>query len=77
MILPPFDYPRSMRGQSIDVNFFVLADGRVDRVVFIPDISDRGYAKKLEDAMRAYRFRPARDGSGHAISGVAIVRVSF
>ena len=77
LILPPFDYPASMRGQTIDVNFFVLADGRVERVVFIPDVSDRGYARKLEDAMKAYRFRPARDASGQAIPGIAIVRLSF
>jgi hypothetical protein len=66
-----------MRGQSIDVNFFVLADGRVDHVVFVPEIPDRGYAKKLEDAMRAYRFRPARSPEGQAVPGVAIVRESF
>ena len=66
-----------MRGSSIDVNFFVLADGRVDHVVFVPEIPDRGYSKKLEDAMRAYRFRPARSAAGQAIPGVAIVRVSF
>lgn len=77
LILPPFDYPASMRGQTIDVNFFVLADGRVDRVVFIPDVGDRGYARKLEDAMKAYRFRPARDASGQSIRGIAIVRLSF
>lgn len=77
LILPPFDYPRAMRGQSIDVNFFVLADGRVDHVVFVPEIPDRAYAKKLEDAMRAYRFRPARSSEGQAVPGVAVVRVSF
>ena len=66
-----------MRGQIIDVSFFVHADGRVERVVFIPDVSDRAYARKLEEAMRAYRFRPARDASGQAIPGIAIVKVSF
>ena len=77
LILPPFDYPRSMRGITIDVNFFVLADGRVDRVVFVPEIPDRAYAKKLEDAMRSYRFRPARSAEGQAVPGIAIVKVSF
>jgi hypothetical protein len=77
LILPPFDYPATMRGQTIDVNFFVLADGRVERVVFIPDVADRAYARKLEEAMRAYRFRPARDATGQAIPGIAIVRLSF
>jgi hypothetical protein len=77
LILPPFDYPRSLRGLTVDVNFFVLADGRVERVVFIPDIPDRAYAKKLEDVMRAYRFRPARSAEGQAVPGLAIVKVSF
>ena len=62
---------------TIDVNFFVLADGRVDDVVFIPEIPDRAYAKKLEDAMRSYRFRPARSPEGQAVAGVAVVKVSF
>jgi hypothetical protein len=66
-----------MRGQTVDVNFFVLADGRVERVIFIPEIADRSYARKLEEAMRAYRFRPARDAAGHAIAGIAIVRLTF
>ena len=66
-----------MRGLSVDVNFFVLADGRVDRVVFIPEITDRAYARKLEEAMKSYRFRPARDASGQAIAGIAIVRLTF
>jgi len=77
VILPPFDYPRSMRGISTDVNFFVLADGRVDHVVFVPEIPDRAYAKKLEDAMRSYRFRPARSADGQAVAGIAIIKVSF
>jgi len=77
VILPPFDYPRSMRGVSIDINFFVLADGRVDHVVFVPEIPDRAYANKMEDAMRSYRFRPARSAEGQAVPGIAIVKVSF
>jgi len=77
LILPPFDFPKTMRGQTIEVNFFVLADGRVDHVVLVPDIPDRGYAKKFEDAMRSYRFRPARSPEGTPIPGVAIVHISF
>jgi hypothetical protein len=77
LIVPPFDYPRSMRGLSVDVNFFVRADGRVERVVFIPEIPDRAYAKKLEDVMRAYRFRPARSAEGLPVAGNTVVRVSF
>ena len=77
LILPPFDFPKAMRGLTIEVNFFVLADGRVDHVVLVPDIPDRGYAKKFDDAMRSYRFRPARSPDGTPIPGVAIVHISF
>ena len=77
VILPPFDYPKAMRGRTIQVTFFVLADGRVDHVVFGEDLPDRGYAKKLEDTMRAYRFRPARSPQGVPIPGHTTVSISF
>jgi len=77
LILPPFDYPKSMRGLTIAVTFFVLADGRVDHVAFAPEIPDHGYGKKLEDVMRAYRFRPARSPAGLPVPGRTTVSVSF
>jgi hypothetical protein len=77
LILPPFDYPPVMRGRTIAVTFFVLVDGRVDRVVFSEEIPDRGYAKKLETVLRAYRFRPARSPEGAPVSGVTTVSISF
>ncbi len=77
LILPPFDYPKSMRGRTVAVTFFVLVDGRVDRVVFSEEIADRGYAKKLEDTMRAYRFRPARSPTGNPVPGVTTISISF
>ena len=77
LILPPFDYPAVMRGRTIAVTFFVLADGRVDRVVFSEEIPDRGYAKKLENTLRAYRFRPARSPEGTPVPGVTTVSISF
>jgi hypothetical protein len=66
-----------MRGTTIQVTFFVLADGRVDHVVFGEDIPDRGYAKKLEDRMLAYRFRPARSPQGLPIPGHTTLSISF
>jgi outer membrane biosynthesis protein TonB len=77
LVLPPFDYPRAMRGRTIAVTFFVLVDGRVDRVVFSEEIPDRGYARKLEDTMRSYRFRPARSPAGDPVAGVTTVSISF
>ena len=77
LILIPFDYPPSMRGLTIQVTFFVLADGQVDRVLFSEDIPDRGYAKRLETVMRAYRFRPARSAAGQPVPGHTTVSVTF
>ena len=77
LILPPFDYPRSMKGRTIQVTFFVLADGRVDNVVFAEELPDRGYAKKLEQVLRAYRFRPARSAEGLPVPGHTTVSISF
>ena len=77
LILIPFDYPPSMRGRTIQVTFFVLADGQVDHVLFSEDIPDRGYAKRLETVMRAYRFRPARSAAGQPVPGHTIVSVTF
>lgn len=77
LILPPFDYPKSMRGTTIQVTFFVLADGRVDHVVFGEGIPDRGYAKKLEAVLLGYLFRPARSPQGLPIPGHTTVSISF
>ena len=76
-ILPPFDYPRSMRGLTVLVTFLVTQDGRVDRVVFAPEIADRGYARKLEDVMRAYRFHPARSPAGLPVPGKTTAVITF
>jgi TonB family protein len=66
-----------MKGRTIQVTFFVLADGRVDNVVFAEALPDRGYAKKLEQVLRAYRFRPARSPDGLPVPGHTTVSISF
>jgi periplasmic protein TonB len=77
LILPPLDYPRQMRGRTIAVTFWVNTSGRVERVVLEPEIEDRGFARRFEDVMRNYRFRPARSGEGAAIPGTTTVTVTF
>jgi len=77
LILIPFDFPPSMRGHTIQVTFFVLADGQVDHVLFSEDIPDRGYAKRLDVVMRAYRFRPARSAAGQPVPGHTTVSITF
>jgi TonB family protein len=66
-----------MRGQRVDVTFFVAADGRVERIAIDPEIRDGGFARKFEEAMRNYRFRPARSPEGLPVPGTTTVTVFF
>jgi len=66
-----------MRGMRIAVTFWVAVDGRVQRVEFDPAVPDRGYARRLAEVMRDYRFRPARDESGRAVPGTTTVTLTF
>lgn len=77
MIIPPDDPPKSLRGQSIRVTFWVAADGRVERIAVTPDIPDRGFARRFEESMRNYRFRPARSPAGLPIPGSTTLTVAF
>lgn len=77
VILPPFDYPRDMRGQTFAVTFWVGTDGKVARVAVEPPMTDRGFARRFADVMRNYRFRPARSADGMSIPGTTTVTISF
>lgn len=77
VILPPLDYPRSLRGQTVAVTFWVGTDGRVERVELAPEIDDRGFSKKFSEVMKSYRFRPARSPEGAIIAGTTTVSVTF
>ena len=77
VILPPLDYPGSLRGKRFAVTFWVGTDGRVQKVAVEPDIPDRGFARRFEEVMRNYRFRPARTADGKTIPGTTTVNVSF
>jgi hypothetical protein len=52
-------------------------EGRVEAVRFAPEPDDRGFAKKLEEVMRNYRFRPARGPDGTVVAGTVIVQLTF
>lgn len=77
LVLPPADYPKAMRGRRVDVTFYVTADGRVERVTIVPAIGDGAFARKFEEAMRHYRFRPARSPEGTPVPGITTVTVFF
>ncbi len=77
LVLPPADYPKDMRGHQVEVTFYVAPDGRVERIDVVPGIRDGGFARKFAEAMRNYRFRPARSAAGTPVPGTTTVTVFF
>jgi hypothetical protein len=72
----PFETPpKELRGASLDVVFWVRVDGRVERYEVRPVITDRNYARKFDEVIRAFRFTPARAPDGSRIAGTT--RVTF
>lgn len=64
LILPPTDPPKELRGGTVEVTFYVRIDGTVDHVEIRPEIKDRKFARKIDETMRGYRFKPALSASG-------------
>ncbi|MFZ5623928.1 MAG: TonB family protein, partial [Gemmatimonadota bacterium] len=77
LILPPLEVPKELRGRSVFVTFHVDADGRVTAVDVNPPISNGGFARRFDEVMRNYRFRPARSAEGVAVPGTTVVTVIF
>jgi hypothetical protein len=48
-------------------------DGRVERYQVDPEISDREYARKFDEVIRAFRFIPARAPDGSRVAGTTTV----
>jgi hypothetical protein len=70
----PFDTPpKELRGASLAVTFWVRVDGQVERYEVDPAISDRDYARKFDEVIRAFRFTPARAPDGTRVAGTTTV----
>jgi hypothetical protein len=70
----PFDTPpKELRGASLAVTFWVRVDGQVERYEVDPAISDREYARKFDEVIRAFRFTPARAPDGTVVAGTTTV----
>ncbi len=70
----PFDNPpKELRGASLAVTFWVRVDGQVERYEVDPAISDREYAEKFDQVIRAFRFTPARAPDGTRVAGTTTV----
>ena len=77
LILPPAEIPKALRGVTISVTFMVGPEGRVEDIRLAPEPEDRGFARKLEEVMRNYRFRPARGPDGQPVAGTITVELTF
>jgi hypothetical protein len=77
MIVPPTDRPRSVRGRTYEVRFWVDAAGVVTRVEVDPDIEDREYRRRFLEQMRRYKFRPARTLDGEAVNGHFVAQITL
>lgn len=66
--VPPTDKaPKELRGQVVNITFWVKADGSVERFETDPVIEDQKYREKFADMAMKTRFRPARTSAGKAI----------
>jgi len=65
--------PRALRGKDLLIRAFVGTDGRVDRYETVPEITDGGFRRKLDDIIAGYKFTPARDSTGRAVPGITTV----
>ncbi len=70
LILPPTDPPKELRGELVEITFYILADGTVDKVGITPEIKDRKFARRLDETMRGYRFTPALSPTGIPIASI-------
>jgi hypothetical protein len=59
------------------VRFYVNAEGRVDRVETIPEITDGRYRRLMQELLLDYRFKPARDSLGVAVAGISSGEVTL
>ncbi|HEU5357614.1 MAG TPA: hypothetical protein VFU45_00740 [Gemmatimonadales bacterium] len=74
MIIPPNgQVPKALRGRMLAVTFWVTETGDVARVSETPPIEDAKYRRAFEEAMLAYRFRPARDSLGRPTAATIVI----
>lgn len=77
-ILPPVaNRPKGVRGREYRVEFWVTAEGRVERVVVTPAIPDNAYRQAFHQAMLDYRFIPARTRDGRPVAYRYTIVIGF
>jgi hypothetical protein len=74
---PQENRPRELRNQTVQAMFSIDSTGKVEQVVFTPDIQNREYAKKVRETLLAFRFTPARSATGEAIAVQYPIDITF
>lgn len=77
MIIPPTNVPKELRGMPITVKFSIDSTGVVTDLVVTPPIQNRSYAKRFDDAMRGYRFTPAKSPAGQNVAGIFTMQLTL
>jgi hypothetical protein len=77
LIMVPENKPRELRNQTVRAMFSIDATGKVEQVVFTPEIQNRDYAQKLRETLLAFRFTPARSATGEAIAVQYPIDITF
>ena len=77
LTIPQLNAPKKLHGKSVDVTLYVSAEGYVTKYTITPPIDDHDYAKKFDEILRDFRFKPGKDASGKPIAGVMSMQFTF
>jgi hypothetical protein len=76
VVVPPGNPPKAVRGRPLRVQFWVTAEGRVQRIVVTPEIADDKYRRDFHQRMLNYRFYPAKTRDGRAVPYVVAITIT-
>lgn len=76
MFIPPLPVPAGARGASVIVEFDVDESGRVRGIEFT-QTRDRGYNRRLRQALEGYRFRPGSRPDGTPVRMKAQITIDL
>ena len=78
LILPPIEgIPKELRGKEIGVTFYVTVTGVVSDIKVVPAIANKSFAKKFDEIMRGYTFKPAKDAAGNKVPGTFFYAITL
>ncbi|MSR05635.1 MAG: hypothetical protein EXR93_00980 [Gemmatimonadetes bacterium] len=73
----PLPRPNALKGRSLQVHFWVDAQGRVTRVKVDPEIKDAAYRAQFVALLRKYEFEPARKLDGTRVDGETTITITL